>query len=84
MVPALATLLVFQLLGEAIVLARVLGAFSASIASLAPKPVTMPLAMGIAGKIGALPAARALNRRAQAASAASMSPASFSGASCGA
>lgn len=45
---------------SALVLARLLGASSATIASLAPKSVTMPVAMGIAEKIGGLPSLTAV------------------------
>jgi Putative effector of murein hydrolase len=44
----------------AIVLAWALGASTATIASLAPKSVTMPVAMGIAEKIGGLPSLTAV------------------------
>jgi predicted murein hydrolase (TIGR00659 family) len=44
----------------AILLAWALGASTATIASLAPKSVTMPVAMGIAEKIGGLPSLTAV------------------------
>lgn len=60
--PLLAGLVVGTLVGTAtaIVLARLLGASPATLASLAPKSVTTPVAMGIAEQLGGLPSLTAV------------------------
>jgi putative effector of murein hydrolase len=60
--PLLAGLVSGTLAGtfSAVVLARLLGASDATLASLAPKSVTTPVAMGIAEQLGGLPSLTAV------------------------